>query len=172
MGRSFLGVELKVCCSHLFLGLSCSPEQICVWEPLLSVLSAAAVERDSPSSILCPYEFNVIIRLEHQVWENRMPLRHSDLELLSCSDRESNIFYCAVLGLVTQSCPTLCNSMNCSPSGSSVHGASAGKNTGVGCHALLWGIFPTQGSNLGLLHCRLILYHLSLQGRPHFIVDP
>lgn len=67
MGRSFLGVELKVYCWHLFLGLSCSPEQISVWEPLLSVLSAAAVERDSPSSILCPYEFNIIMRLEHQV---------------------------------------------------------------------------------------------------------
>ena len=35
------------------------------------------------------------------------------------------------------------------------------KNTGVGCHSLLQGIFPTQGSNLGLLHCRQILYHLS-----------
>ena len=36
--------------------------------------------------------------------------------------------------------------------------------TGVGCHALLQGIVPTQGSNLGLLHCRQILYHLSHQG--------
>ena len=36
-----------------------------------------------------------------------------------------------------------------------------GKNTGVGCHSLLQGIFPTQGSNLGLLHCRQILYPLS-----------
>ena len=36
-----------------------------------------------------------------------------------------------------------------------------GKNTRVGCHSLLQGIFPTQGSNLGLLHCRQILYHLS-----------
>ena len=35
---------------------------------------------------------------------------------------------------------------------------SSGKNTGVGCHALLQGIFLTQGSNPGLLHCRQILY--------------
>ena len=35
---------------------------------------------------------------------------------------------------------------------------SPGKNTGVGCHALLQGIFLTQGSNPGLLHCRQILY--------------
>ena len=33
--------------------------------------------------------------------------------------------------------------------------------TGVGCHSLAQGIFPTQGSNLGFLHCRQILYHLS-----------
>ena len=37
--------------------------------------------------------------------------------------------------------------MDCSPPGSSVHGDSPGKNTGVGCHALLQGIFPIQGSN-------------------------
>ena len=53
----------------------------------------------------------------------------------------------AVLCLVSQSCPSLCNPVDCSPSGSSVHGDSPGKSTGVGCHALLQGIFPTQGSN-------------------------
>ena len=56
---------------------------------------------------------------------------------------------CAVL--VAQSCPTLCDPMDCSPSGSSVHGDSLGKNTGVGCQALLQGIFPTQGSNSATL---------------------
>jgi len=40
---------------------------------------------------------------------------------------------------------------------------SPGKNTGVGSHSLLQGIFPTQRSNPGLLHCRQILYHLSHQ---------
>ena len=35
------------------------------------------------------------------------------------------------------------------------------KNPGVGCHALLQGIFPAQGANWGLLHCRQILYQLS-----------
>ena len=39
------------------------------------------------------------------------------------------------------------NPMDCSPPDSSVHGDSPGKNTGVGCHFLLQGIFPTQGSN-------------------------
>ena len=43
---------------------------------------------------------------------------------------------------------------------------SPGKNTGVGSRSLLQGIFPTQGSNLGLVHYRQILYQLSHQGSP------
>ena len=72
----------------------------------------------------------------------------------------------AVLCLVSQSCPILCNPMDCNPPGSSVLGDSPGKNTGVGCHAFLQGIFPNQGLNPGLSHCRLILYQLSYQGSP------
>ena len=68
--------------------------------------------------------------------------------------------------LVAQLCPTLCNPMDCSSPGSSVHGDSPGKNTEVSCHALLQGIFPTQGSNQGLPNCRQILYYLSHQGSP------
>ena len=65
-----------------------------------------------------------------------------------------------------QLCPTLCNSMDCSPPGSSVHGILQSKNTVVGCHSLLQGIIPTQRPNLGLLDCRQIFYHLSYQGSP------
>ena len=43
---------------------------------------------------------------------------------------------------------------------------SLGQNTGVGSLSLLWGIFPTQGSNPGIPHCRLILYQLSHKGSP------
>ena len=73
---------------------------------------------------------------------------------------------CAMLCLVAQLCPTLCNPMDCSTPGSSVHADSPGKNTGVGCHALLQEIFPTHGSSPGLLYCRQILYQLSHQGSP------
>ena len=52
---------------------------------------------------------------------------------------------------LSQSCLTLCNAVNCSPPGPSVHEDFLGKNTGVGCHALLWGIFPAQGLKLSLL---------------------
>ena len=49
-----------------------------------------------------------------------------------------------MLCLVIQLCPTLCDLMDCNPLGFSVHGDSPGKNTAVGCHALLQGIFPPR----------------------------
>ena len=63
---------------------------------------------------------------------------------------------------VSQSCPTPCDFMDCSLCSWN----SLDKNTGVGCHALFQGIFPTQGLNPGLSNCRQILYHLSHQGSP------
>ena len=54
--------------------------------------------------------------------------------------------------LVPQSCLTLCDPMSMEFSS---------KNTGLGSHSLLQGIFLIQGSNLGLLNCRQIFYHLS-----------
>ena len=79
------------------------------------------------------------------------------------------MYICAV-SLIAQLCPTLCDRMDCSPPDSSVHGDSPGKNTRVDCHALLQGIFPTQGSNPGLLHCRGTLHHLSHQRSPYVCV--
>ena len=67
------------------------------------------------------------------------------------------------LCLVAQLCLTLCDLTDCNPPGSSVRGDSPGKNTGMGCHDLLQGIFPTQGLNQGLLHCRC----LSHKGSPY-----
>ena len=65
--------------------------------------------------------------------------------------------------LATQSCLTLFDPMDCSPPGSCPWN-SPGQNIGVGCQAILQGIFLTQGSNPGLLHCKQIPYHLSHQG--------
>ena len=59
---------------------------------------------------------------------------------------------------VTQSCPTLCDPMDCSLPRLLHPWNFPGKSPGVGCHFLLQGIFPTQGSNLGLPHCRQTLY--------------
>ena len=61
-----------------------------------------------------------------------------------------------------QSCLTLCDPMDCSPPGSSVHGDSLGENTGVGCHFLLQGFFPTQNrTSVSYISCigRQALYH-------------
>ena len=52
---------------------------------------------------------------------------------------------------------------------------SPGKNTGVGSLSFLQGIYPTHGSNLGIPHCRQILYHLSHQGSSkilEWVADP
>ena len=46
-----------------------------------------------------------------------------------------------------------------------------GKNTGEGCCFLLLWIFPTQGSNLGLPHCRQIIYHVSHKGSPFLSLE-
>ena len=62
-------------------------------------------------------------------------------------------------GKVAQSCPTLCDPMDCPWN-------SPGQNTGVGSLSLLQQIFPTQGSKSGLLHCRWILYQLNHKGSP------
>ena len=74
--------------------------------------------------------------------------------------------YAAAATESLQSCLTLCDRMDCSLPGSSIHGDFPGKNTGVCCHARLQGIFPTQESNWGLLHGRQILYQLSYQETP------
>ena len=71
-----------------------------------------------------------------------------------------------VLCLIVQSYLTLCDPMDCSPPGSSVCGDSPGKNTKEGYHALLQGIFPTQGSNPGLLYCRQIFLPSEPPGKP------
>ena len=83
--------------------------------------------------------------------------------------REAPIPICMCDKLL-QSCPTLCNTMDYSLPGSSVHGDSPGKNTGVGCHALFQGIFLTQGLNsciLWLLQWRQILYHWATREDPN-----
>ena len=64
---------------------------------------------------------------------------------------------------VTQSCMTLWDPKDCSPWN------SPGQNTEVGSLSLLQEIFPTQGSNPGLPHCRWILYLLSHQGSPRIL---
>ena len=76
--------------------------------------------------------------------------------------------------LVAQSCPTLCDPMDGSPPGSLCPWESPGKNTGVGCHTLLQGLFLTQGSNphlLYLLHWQTCSLLLAPPGKPESVVS-
>ena len=73
-----------------------------------------------------------------------------------------------VKGLAAQSCPAFCDPIDCTRLLCPWN--SLGKNAGVGCHSLLQGIFPTQGPNLGLLHCKQILYHLNHHGSSHVMI--
>ena len=67
---------------------------------------------------------------------------------------------------VAQSCLTLCDPMDCSPPGSFVHGILQARILEWVAISFCRGIFPTQELNLGLPHCRQILYQLSHQGSP------
>ena len=67
---------------------------------------------------------------------------------------------------VTKLCPTVCDPMDCGPPGSSVHGILQARILEWAAIPFSRGIFLTQGSNLGLLHCRQILNQLSHQESP------
>ena len=69
------------------------------------------------------------------------------------------IMYSCVCAKPPQSCPTLIPWTIAQQAPCPLY--SSGKNPGVGCHLLLQGIFPSQGWNIGLQHCRQMLYHLS-----------
>ena len=71
-----------------------------------------------------------------------------------------------------QSYPTLCSPLDYSLPGSSVREDSPGKNTGVSCHALLKGIFPTQGSNrVAYVSCIVGFITTSITWEAHFVSD-
>ena len=76
-----------------------------------------------------------------------------------CPSLEGVVILSKVKVKVPQSCLTLCDPMDNSP----------GQNTGVGSFSLLQGIFPTQGLNPGIPHCKGILYQLSHKGSPRIL---
>ena len=96
-------------------------------------------------------------------------------KILSAEYKQDTIKHCVQCATIygfkcgcahTQSCPTLCDIMDCSPPGSSAHGDSPGRDTRVGCHFLLQRIFQTQGLNLSPL-CLLHREVGSLPLAPH-----
>ena len=90
-----------------------------------------------PSS--APHSFNYLCLLACSLRTSILIL-HAVFIMLSLL-----IFYSYFKVLVAQSCLTLCDPMDCSLPGSSVHGDSPGRNTGVGCHDPLQGDLPNPG---------------------------
>ena len=94
------------------------------------------------------------VSLVHSSSAIDMEARLLSPELTKQNNKPGRLYLHVVYRLCAQllwSCPTSCDLMDHSPPDSSVHADSPGKNAGVGCHALLQGIFPTQGLNLRLL---------------------
>ena len=81
-------------------------------------------------------------------------------ELICCCSVTSDVKW-------SESCSVVSDSLR--PHGLYSPRNSPGQNTGVGCLSVLQGIFPTQGLNSGLLHCRQILYQLSHKGSPRIL---
>ena len=88
---------------------------------------------------------------------NCLPWKNVEILLVAEYSTSTKVVFFVVvvllLFIVTKLCLTLCGPWN-----------SPGQNTGVASLSLLQRIFPTQGSNLGLPHCRQVLYQLSNQG--------
>ena len=114
----------------------------------------------------CP---EAIQLLKNQVTLTALHLHHRGeaTALYTCVQKDT------VCPSLLSACPDLCESESCSVVSYSLqpHGLYSpwncpSQNTGVGSHSLLQAIFPTQGSNPGLLHHRRILYQLSHQGNP------
>ena len=98
----------------------------------------------------------------HMVWQNT----YIQKEKANVTGLPAGLCVCLKL---LQSCLTLCNPMDCSPPGSSVHGIT-GQKTGVGCYTLLQGIFPTQKLNPNLswlLHWQAGSLPLVPPGKPY-----
>ena len=102
--------------------------------------------------------------------------RHSRSLIIREMQIKSTVRYCLTsvrMCYAVLSCSVVSDSLgrqgharDCRLPASTIHGDSPGQNTGVGCHALLQGIFLTQGSNSRLPHWGQIIYNLNHQRSP------
>ena len=145
-----------------------------------SVVSDPATPWTGPTKLLCPWNFpGKDTSLEigmgcHFLFQGIFPTQGLNPGFLHCRwilyhlSHQRSPLNCSVC-LVIQSYSTLCDTIDYSPRGSSVHVDSPDKNTGVGCHALLQEVFPTQGSNpylLCLLHWQVSSLSLAPPWKP------
>ena len=123
-------------------------------------------------SFLCPLSLPTTLLYIKQLQPSLHTVCCDSIKMESGKDSSSLPFMVSQVALVVkkvsevaQLCPLLWDPMDCSLPGSFLNPWKfPGQNTGVGCHFLLQGIFPTLGLNPGLPHCRHTPYHLSYQG--------
>ena len=106
--------------------------------------------------------------LIHQLSPSVTPLSMSHLP--GCLPVPINPEYQDLKALVAQLCPMLCDPIDCSPPGSSVHDIPKARILEWVAISSSRGIFPTQGLNPGLSHCRQVLYCLIHQGSPQTLL--
>ena len=129
---------------------------VALWRNLISAVQQS-------KSAICTHIYPFLFRFPYHLGHQRAP------SSVPWAVRSFSLVICLIS---TRLCSTLCGPLDCSPPGSSVHGSFQARNPGMGCHFLLQGIFPTQGSNLRLLcllHCRWILYQLCHWGCPSIL---
>ena len=100
----------------------------------------------SLSNFICWNQTPSVTVLGGRAWREAEPWRWGSVMFYKRPQKVLTLFHLMLCRI------RLCNPMDCSPPRSSVLGNSPGKNTGVGCHSLLQGIFPDQGWDLCLLH--------------------
>ena len=108
-------------------------------------------------------------------WGRRLKGSLNGLALGAASGLQSQLSCYQHGRSASQACPALCDPAECTPPGSSVQEDSPGKNTRVGCHVLLYGVFPTQGSNprlLSFLHWQAGPSPLETPGMRYQLGDP
>ena len=131
-------------------------------QSLLKLLSIELVMPSNPLILCCPL---LLLRATYYSLErNKQTRKHASWPKNGDAPSPDVWAWC-LLVLVAQSCPTLCDPVDCT------HRLlcpwdSPGKNTGASSYSLFQRIFPTQELNPGLLNCIWILYHLSHQRSP------
>ena len=148
----------------------CTHTHLC----LLSPVWLFVTHKLYPTRLLCPWNCSskntgvgchFLLQGIFPTQGSNLGLLHRELRVLATGPprKSLNDFRCV---LVPQLCPTLCDPMDCSPQGSSVHGILEARILEWVSVPFSRGSSQLRGSNLGLSHCRQIPYHLSHQGSP------
>ena len=149
-----MAAPVMILCAVLCLGtqlcsMLCDPWAVAHQAPLfMGILQARILEWDAMPSCRGSFQSRDQTR-SPELWANSLLTEAPGKPNGKYSTAHTHTYiYVLLLCLVTKLCPTLCDAMDCSPPGSSVHGILQARI-----------FFPTQGLNLHFLHCRWIHYN-------------